>query len=303
MREPYRIAWRDEDGSPRSDWPEPPDELSADAAILPVELRKNEYFRRRGQGDESNGDFVSLKELVTDYLEDDPNYGEIYPVRETFTRAYQYFLARFDPDGFRIDTLKYVEPQFALEFGNYIREYALSIGKKNFFTFGEVYDSEDMISRYVGRNSSESTDMIGVDAALDFPLFFRLPDVVKGQLPPTKLSEMYTYRHRPNVELLVPRVKPAITLSHFWIITTSIIVSFLLTPQNPHKYDDQMAVGIGCLFTLLGIPCLYYGTEQGLSGSGNQLEAVREALWGKPSAFDENHPFYQATQKDRRGAC
>ena len=56
-------------------------------------------------------------------------------------------------------------------------------------------------------------------------------------------------------------------------------------------------LGIGCLFTLLGIPCLYYGTEQGLFGSGKQLESVREALWGKPVAFDETHPFYQTTQK------
>ena len=89
-----------------------------------------------------------------------------------------------------------LNPHFALEFGNDIREFALSIGKKNFFTFGEVYDNEDMISRYIGRNASESTDLIGVDAALDFPLFFRLPDVVKGQLPPTKLVEMYAYRHK-----------------------------------------------------------------------------------------------------------
>ncbi|MGE0679708.1 MAG: hypothetical protein AB7P69_02205 [Candidatus Binatia bacterium] len=31
------------------------------------ELRRNEYFRRRGRGGESGGDFASLKELVTAY--------------------------------------------------------------------------------------------------------------------------------------------------------------------------------------------------------------------------------------------
>ena len=57
-----------------------------------------------------------------------------------------------------------------------MREYALSIGKKNFFTFGEVYDNEEKIASYIGRNSiMDSSDLIGVDAALDFPLFYALP--------------------------------------------------------------------------------------------------------------------------------
>jgi hypothetical protein len=34
---------------------------------------------------------------------------------------------------------------------------------------------------------------------------------------------------------------------------------------------------------------VYYGTEQGLRGAGDALEAVREALWGKPDAFDLGH--------------
>jgi len=54
------------------------------------------------------------------------------------------------------------------------------------------------------------------------------------------------------------------------------------------------AMGVGTLFCLLGIPCLYYGTEQGLHGIGGSDAAVREALWGKPNAFDPAHPFYQA---------
>ncbi|NMB54625.1 MAG: alpha-amylase [Leptolinea sp.] len=297
VREPYRVAWRDANGSPRSDWPEPPLDAPPEAAILPLELRRNEFFRRRGQGDEANGDFSSLKELVTEYYENDPVYGAAFPVREILIKTYQYLLARFDPDGYRIDTLKYVEPDFALEFGNDIREYALSIGKKNFFTFGEVYDNEDMISRYIGRNASECSDLIGVDAALDFPLFFRLPDVVKGQLPPTKLVEMYSYRHKAQRGIISSQGEASNFFVTFLDNHDQYHRFYFSDPQNPHRYDDQMALGIGCLFTLLGIPCLYYGTEQGLSGSGKQLESVREALWGKPDAFNEKHPFYQAIKK------
>lgn len=68
-----------------------------------------------------------------------------------------------------------------------------------------------------------------------------------------------------------------------------------------------MILGAACLFTLQGIPCLYYGTEQGLRSARERyqlgvdpahlpLEAVREALWGRDDAapFDPAHPFYRA---------
>jgi len=66
---------------------------------------------------------------------------------------------------------------------------------------------------------------------------------------------------------------------------------------TPHQYDDQVTLGIACLFSLQGIPCLYYGTEQGLHGNGTVLEAVREALWGKADAFDRTSPFYEAVKQ------
>ena len=82
---------------------------------------------------------------------------------------------------FRIDTLKFIPANFERTFGNAMREFALSAGKKNFFTFGEVYDNEVAIAEFIGRNASINSDMMGVDASLDFPLFFTLPAVAKGQ--------------------------------------------------------------------------------------------------------------------------
>jgi Alpha amylase, catalytic domain len=65
-------------------------------------------------------------------------------------------------------------------------------------------------------------------------------------------------------------------------------------PAQPARYDGQVSAALACLFSLQGIPCVYYGTEQGLSGSGSADQAVREALWGRPSAFDETDPFFVA---------
>jgi glycosidase len=45
--------------------------------------------------------------------------------------------------------------------------------------------------------------------------------------------------------------------------------------------------------TLQGIPCIYYGTEQGLDGRGDRREYAREALWGRPGAFRSDHEIYR----------
>jgi glycosidase len=65
----------------------------------------------------------------------------------------------------------------------------------------------------------------------------------------------------------------------------------------PDTFDPQVILGVGLLFGLLGIPCLYYGTELGLHGRGNSDQFVREALWGKPGGFDSNHPLYKAIKQ------
>ena len=134
-----------------------------------------------------------LKELVTEYLIPGTR---VFPVRDYIIKAYQYLIARFDLDGFRIDTLQYIEPEFARVFGNAIREFALSIGKKNFFTFGEIWieDDESRIAEFVGRDTQKDQNFIGIDAAIDFPMRKRLFDVCKGFMPPSELAAHFNYR-------------------------------------------------------------------------------------------------------------
>lgn len=286
---PQTINWRDARGRPRVDWTEGADIVAspADATVFPNELRRNIFFRRQGRaaagGPETVGDFASLKQLLT----------ENYALGNILIRSFQYLIAKYDLDGFRIDTLKYIHPEFALRFGNAIREFALSVGKKNFFTFGEVYDDEQKISEFIGRNTTIAGDLVGVDAALDFPLFFRLPGVLKGFTPPSEIVSMYQTRKR---------VEQHVISSHGE--ATRFFVTFLdnhdqrqrfyfQPPENAHAYDGQLIQALACLFALPGIPCVYYGTEQGLHGGGDSDQNVREALWGKAQAFDVHHPFYQ----------
>jgi glycosidase len=283
------IQWRDDTGKARPDFPliENIANPSADSLVWPSELQQNRFFRRQGNpqsnGDDTVGDFDSLKQMLTS----DPN------LQGFLIRAYQYVIARFDVDGFRIDTLRYLKGDLARLFGNSIREFALSIGKRNFFTFGEVLDSnvETDIARFIGRATSDASELVGVDAALDYPLFNNLKSVTKGLAPPSDIVGMFHRRKEIEADILSSHGD-----------ATRFFVTFLdnhdqherirfVQPGDEHRFDDQVTLGIACLMSLPGIPCIYYGTEQGLHGRGSD-EAVREALWGTPGGFDTKIDFY-----------
>jgi glycosidase len=289
------VHWRDATGSPTFPSVEGIARPPVDALVWPEEFQKNAYYREQGVtvGDGVIGDFASLKQFRTD----DPE------VQRFLIRVYQYVIARFDCDGFRVDTLRYLLDGLPRLFGNSMREFALSIGKKNFFTFGEVFDrdAEADIARFIGRNTSDKSELVGIDAALDFPLFFNLPSVMKGFVPPKALVDMYAIRKR---------VEQNIVSSHGE--ATRFFVTFLdnhdtkrrfysVNPDHPDAFDDQLIAAVACLYSMQGIPCLYYGTEQQLhGGNGTNDELVREALWGKvpnpPSPFDQTSKFYKAVR-------
>jgi len=294
---PYMINWRDEDGQGHPNQTGAPQNPPRDAAVWPSELRHNDVFRRKGRGGEAGGDFSSLKEMVTDLRAFNGTSGFHFPVRNALIRAYQYVIAKFDVDGFRIDTLKYIEPDFAQVFGNSMREFALSIGKKNFFSFGEVYDDEEQIARFIGRHATEDTDLVGVDAALDFPLFFRLPGVAKGLIAPAEVIQMFDHRKEVERGIISSHGEASRFFVTFLDNHDQHQRFFFSAPAAPARFEDQLTLGVGCLFALQGIPCLYYGTEQGLHGSGDQDAAVREALWGKPHAFDPEQRLYRTMQR------
>ena len=290
---PQPVQWRDQTGAAKANFPDVatiPDP-SLDAVVWPSELQQNKFFRRQGtpdgNGDDTIGDFSILKQLVTA----DPD------VQRFLIRAFQYVIARFDVDGFRIDTIRYLKGDLPRLFGNSMREFALSIGKKNFFTFGEVFDSnaEQDIARFIGRTTSDQSDLVGVDAALDYPLFNTLKPVVKGFAAPTAVVGMY--QNRKNVEANVLSSHGDATRYFVTFLDNHDVKERIryVDPVNPTKFDDQVTLGLACLYSLPGIPCLYYGTEQGLHGAGSD-PAVREALWGGPG-FDGHSSFYQHIQQ------
>lgn len=309
------IQWLNGLGFPRSDWHNRLDAaglLHPDDAVWPSDLQNHLFFRRRGSklGDTPDdrgfvrGDFGEMRQLVVEYDATQPGqeglraqYG-ISPVLSILIRAHQYLIARYDVDAFRIDTVKYVDPESIEVFGNAMREFGLTVGKKNFFTFAEVYDNEETIAKFTGRNGG-SGEGFGVDAALDFPLFYKLPGAAKRQVDVADIRAVFEERKRHEAELLSSHGEAG-----------RFFVSFLDNHdqkeriQHPDTPAEQVSLAVTLLFTLQGIPCVYYGTEQGLSGTIDGTgrpdlsanESSREALWGKPTAFDQTAPLFKIIQ-------
>src|SRR4051794_28289969 len=116
--------------------------------------------------------------------------------------------------------------------------------------------------------------MVGVDAALDYPLFYALTTTLKGASSPSNLAAMYQTRKD---------VENGLISSHGE--ATRFFVTFLdnhdqwnrfyyVDPSNPNHYDNQVTMAMAALFSLPGIPCIYYGTEQGLRGAGGSERAT-----------------------------
>ena len=305
------IQWLNGAAAPQPQWIDAIARWAAgpDDAVWPLELQDRVFFRRQGDkaGDAPGpegfvpGDFGAMRQLVAEYDASVPgqeSYRDRYgsaPMQAILARCYSFLVAKYGIDGLRIDTVKYVRPDIVEGFCDAVRETALSVGKANFFAFGEIWDSEATIDRFVGRHST-AVDSGGLDAALDYPLFACLPNVIKGFAPVEAVAAMYQAREAAVAALVCSHADAG-----------AYFVTFLDNHDQNQRFHHpdtplaQVTQALGCLYALQGIPCLYYGTEQGLTGTVDAdgqsvltcLESVREALWGAPDGgADASHPIY-----------
>ncbi len=261
---------------------------------VPVELRNPACFHRRGQirdGRWDNlpetqwGDFFSLKGFNND---ESPEGLEL---QEIVITAHRYWIREADVDGYRMDAVKHMGEMAVARFCQAMREYALLLGKRQFFLFGELVAGDEAINRYAGPNtagrSGDKTVFYGLSSVLDFPLYWVAPPVIKGLRSPRDLVDRYdALRHHG--------------------ISRGELGRYLVTFLDNHDQigqptkrrfaagarDEQVIAGVGYLICALGTPCLYYGTEQGLAGVGEGEDAIREAL------FDPTDPGLSFLNKE-----
>jgi len=263
---PYRYqpqypfyGWRSENGQPT-------DQISYDDAVWPKEFQNVEWYTRAGRIDSwdpetwensmdprcqfRRGDFFSLKDL--DYTHEE--------VLNAIIRIYQYWIAATDCDGFRIDTVKHLPWEVSKRFCGAIHEFAESIGKENFLLVGEVTGGDEMLKNYLdifGRNIDAGLD-IGVPAT-------RLENMVKGLWSP----DVYFNQFEASKDIMgshreTGRYHVSVMDDHDCVGRSK--KRFSAHNEIVDRYQ-QVAHMVGVQLTTLGIPCIYYGTEQAFDGT------------------------------------
>ncbi len=287
--------WREVDPAPG---------FQEDDACWPIELQNPDCYKRRGQirnwgcRDEAiNGDFLTLKELDITKPK----------VLDTLIKAYKYWIAAADIDGFRMDTVKHMEDTATAIFCNAVREFAKRIGKHNFFIFGEVVGDDLTLQQYIGRNSrmAETNERFpSLDACLDFPLYDILEETIKGFNSPQHLRERYE-----RFKTLYADHGAASRYFVTFVDNHDQMYRPFRRFMNKNSHREQAVLAIGYLLTSQGIPCIYYGTEQGFDGGGDNDCYVRECMFGgRWGAFDttgahffnEQHQIYQGIKSIAR---
>jgi glycosidase len=294
----WSLGWRDEPGSPTI-----PAEATAGGpyeGVLPRDLQTPAAYARAGLGslgddrvadphaEHKRTDFFSLKDFALD----------VGTTLSDLIVCYQYAIAAFDLDGFRIDTVKHMALEDVRNFCGAIGEFADSLGKRNFLLVGEVAGGENFQDYFLDnlavlrRNLSATLDI--ADARP------RLADVAKGLAPGQHylggfdaISDGFG-SHRSHGTRHV-----SILDDHDHVFGTKLRFSAEIADDSPVK-DHQVCVGVAVQLFTLGIPCIYYGTEQAFAGPAHgQLRYLTAESWGggdhadrylREAMFGPDHP-------------
>ncbi len=306
--QPYPVmGFRDRAGQPtlpfnRIDLQAHPDAWP-DGAIWPVEFQDATFYTRKGRihnwdyfPEFLEGDFYDLKDI---HLGSGPveNYDPS-PALQALSQVYQYWLAYADIDGYRIDTVKHMDPGSVRFFASVIHEFAQRLGKENFYLIGEITG---------GREHAFTTlELTGLDAALgidDIP--DKLEYLVKGYRNPVEYFDLF------RNSMLVQKE------SHIWF-RNKVVTLFDDHDQvrkgeskarfcaGDSRWSKLLLPVMALNVTTLGIPCIYYGSEQGFDGHGDNDRFLREAMFGGEFGafgtrnrhfFNEETPVYQELAK------
>lgn len=234
-----------------------------DPSGVPFELDAGDY-RRRGVGLSGEGriygDFpTGLRDLRTDDER----------ILEALVSTYAWWVEQTDVDGFRLDAVPHVEQAFWPEFGRRLRARLAAMGKRRFFLFGETFDGNP------DAQALTTDDEGDLDSFLDFPLKLQLIDgvILDGNAASTAVDALAGARSRFR-----PFEQPGGIGLDPWSARVTFVDNHD-TWRLRGDLDSFEAARLALLvvFTVDGIPCVYYGTEQELRGQGGGES--RERLW------------------------
>jgi len=170
-------------------------------------------------------------------------------VIDSLKDSYTFWIEESDIDGFRIDTAIYVPNEFWKEFlngENGIYEAAQRVGKNDFLTYGEAWITPQPFTNAAEKSLNEYME-IGFNSMLDFPLQADITRVFKEG----KTTSYLEYRLNQR-ESMYKDPSRMITF-----IDNHDMDRFLKSSDI-----NSLKQALAFIFTIPGIPTIYYGTEQ-----------------------------------------
>jgi glycosidase len=249
----------------------------------------------------------------TTFVGEDSQYGDFFGLDDLFTEhprvvrgmieIYKAWIRDFGVDGFRIDTMKHVDDAFWQRFGPEVLRYARAQGKREFFMFGEVFDTTKSFT-------SHFTTRDRMQAVIDFPFQAAAQGFAADSRPTEALrtffedDDWYTDADSNVYQL------PTFLGNH----DMGRIGRFVAV-ANPGATDDELLARDRLAHELMyfsrGNPVIYYGDEQGFTGDGGDQLARQDMFPSQvtvyndddligtdattaESNFDDDHPLYDA---------
>jgi glycosidase len=305
---PYTVqGFNDRDGRPTLPFDNPdPEKLEGawpDGAIWPREFQQSGLFLCKGHirnwdyyPEYLEGDMWDLKTLDI-WVQWAGQYRQASTALGCLGIVYCFWIAYADIDGFRIDAARHMGTEALRALCDVIREFAQSIGKERFLLAGEVSGGREY--------AWDVVEKTGLDAALgieDVP--GKLERMVTGYADPADYFSVFRNWILDDVA------------GHRWY--RNQVVTLVDDHDQVRKGEGKWRFAgdgrfhhlafnvVATQLTTMGIPCIYYGTEQGFDSGGrpNGSDVVlRENMFGgrfgslctqRRHFFNEDGDLYRA---------
>ncbi|MET7380431.1 pullulanase-type alpha-1,6-glucosidase [Streptomyces sp. NPDC005526] len=213
------------------------------------------------------GDFSGLDDLWTERPE----------VVSGMEKIYQRWVKDFGVDGFRIDTVKHVNMEFWTQWATALDKYAAEHGRRNFFMFGEVYSADTSVtSPYVTRGR--------LDATLDFPFQDAARTYASQGGSAGKLAGVFGDDYKYTTDKANAYEQVTFLGNH-----DMGRIGYFLKQDNPKATDAELLakdkLANELMFLSRGNPVVYYGDEQGFTGSGGDKDARQTMFASKVADY------------------
>ena len=221
----------------------------------------------------------------TTFTGEDSQYGDFFGLDDLFTEnprvvngmmdIYKTWVGDFGIDGFRIDTMKHVNDEFWQKFGPGLLDYARSHGKPDFFMFGEVaLDGSGASQKAFTSHYTTHDDM---QAILDFPFQDAARNFASRGQGNQQLAQFFA-----NDDWYTDGDSNAYELPTFLGNHDMGRIGSFLRSDNPGASGSELLsrdeLAHELMYFSRGNPVVYYGDEQGFTGTGGD-QLARQTMF------------------------